>query len=58
MHGRITATSATALGDVQKLKQGDVLHVQRGAETRRDFDRYWDAMRTAWWRGAEIHWED
>lgn len=50
----ISLGSAPALGDVRQLREGDVIVVYADAARRQDIGRYWDALRVAWARGAEI----
>lgn len=50
----ISFGSALAIGDVRQLGKGDVICVWPDAIRRADIGRYWDAVRVAWLRGAEV----
>lgn len=48
--------SCPALGDVRALGPGDEIVVAPGAETRKDWPRYVDAIGVAITRGADVRW--
>jgi hypothetical protein len=56
MDRKITATTAPALGDVRAMGTGETVWLVRGAETRKDWPRYADAIGGAASRGADIRW--
>lgn len=53
---KITKDVAPAMGDVRAMKTGDTLWLFSGAETRKDWFRYADAIGGAASRGADIRW--
>lgn len=50
----IDAANAPALGDLREAGPADLIYVRRSATTRKDWARYWDALRQAWARGAFV----
>ncbi|MFF4610340.1 hypothetical protein ACFY1Q_11815 [Streptomyces albidoflavus] len=51
----IRSDYAPALGDLRVMGLGDIIVVQPGATSRRDWPRYQDAIGQAVARGAEVH---
>ncbi|QAX93285.1 hypothetical protein HOV11_gp29 [Streptomyces phage Vash] len=47
---------APALGDVRALNAGDTVYLKPGANDRKDWARYADALTTALTRGASVVW--
>jgi hypothetical protein len=50
----ISLASASAIGDVRTLQNGDVIRLHTDAPRRKDWSRYADAITTAVTRGADI----
>ncbi|MDX2575931.1 hypothetical protein PV332_10605 [Streptomyces scabiei] len=51
----IDAANAPALGDVRAAGEGDLIYVRPDATSRKDFPKYWEAVGTAFVRGALVH---
>lgn len=56
MDSKITESVAPALGDVRAMGEGDTLWLFQGAEKRKDWSRYTDAIGGAVSRGADARW--
>lgn len=56
MDKKITADVAPGLGDVRAMGEGDTLWLFPGAEKRKDWARYTDAIGGAVSRGADARW--
>jgi hypothetical protein len=53
---KVKTKSASALGDVRRLTAGDTVFLYPGADGRKDWGRYLDAIAAAVSRGADVVW--
>ncbi|WP_425837426.1 hypothetical protein [Streptomyces fractus] len=51
----IDEAMSPALGDVRGAGPGDLIYVRRGATSRKDFPKYWEAVGVARKRGAHVY---
>lgn len=52
----ITVQHAPALGTLRNARAGDTVFIQEGAQCRKDWPRYVDAISTAVAKGADARW--
>ncbi|MEU0860646.1 hypothetical protein ABZ352_35565 [Streptomyces griseofuscus] len=50
----IESANAPALGDIRAAGDGDVIYIRPDATNRRDFPKYWEAVGSAFVRGAQV----
>ena len=53
---RIHLHAAHGLGDIRTLAVGDAIELKSGAEKRKDWPRFVDAIGIAITRGADVRW--
>ena len=56
MDKQISAEAAPGIADVRNMKREDTLWILAGAEQRKDWARYAEAIGGAVARGAEVRW--